>query len=162
MFYHGGMARETQAAVMRDYHQPLTVETVRLKALGDDEIVVRMAATGICHTDLSVLKANLPYPPPVVLGHEGAGVIEEVGRAVRSLKAGDHVVLSSIPHCGHCAYCRNGHQHLCESGLNAAMEGRQIAFERDGADIANFFGLGSFSRYTVVDANAAIKIDDDI
>ncbi|HZS37640.1 MAG TPA: Zn-dependent alcohol dehydrogenase [Polyangia bacterium] len=156
------MPRDSRAAVMRDFNTPLSIETVRLKEPRENQVVVRVVASGICHTDLSVLRANLPYPPPVVLGHEGAGVVEEIGRAVTTLAVGDHVVLSSIPHCGHCAYCRDGHQHLCESGLTAAMEGRQIAFERDGADIANFCGLGSFSRYTVVDANAAIKIDDDI
>jgi S-(hydroxymethyl)glutathione dehydrogenase / alcohol dehydrogenase len=154
--------RESRAAVMRDFNVPLSIETVRLKEPRDNQVVVRIVASGICHTDLSVVRANLPYPPPVVLGHEGAGVVEEVGKAVTTLAAGDHVVLSSIPHCGRCAYCLNGRQHLCESGLNAAMSGQQIAFEKDGADIANFCGLGSFSRYTVVDESAAIKIDDDV
>jgi Zn-dependent alcohol dehydrogenase len=147
---------------MYDFNAPLTVEAVRLKEPRPDQIVVRLAATGICHTDLSVLRAALPYPPPVVLGHEGAGVVEEVGAAVTQLAPGDHVVLSSIPHCGRCAYCRAGHHHLCEAGLQAAMSGQQIAFEKDGADIAHFCGLGSFATRTIVDATAAIKIDDDI
>jgi S-(hydroxymethyl)glutathione dehydrogenase/alcohol dehydrogenase len=156
------MVRESRAAVMYDFNTPLEVQTLRLKEPRADQIVVRVVASGICHTDLSVLRAALPYPPPAVLGHEGAGIVEEVGKAVTHLKAGDHVVLSSIPHCGRCAYCRAGHAHLCDSGLNAAMAGQQIAFEKDGNDIANFCGLGSFATYTIVDACAAIKIDDDI
>jgi NDMA-dependent alcohol dehydrogenase len=151
-----------RAAVMYEFSAPLAVEEVRVKDPRDDQIVVRVIASGICHTDLSVWKAALPYPPPVVLGHEGAGVVEAVGRGVTHLKEGDHVVLSSIPHCGRCPYCRAGHAHLCEAGLNAAMAGQQVAFEKDGSDIANFCGLGTFATRTVVDATSAIRIDDDI
>jgi Zn-dependent alcohol dehydrogenase len=125
-------------------------------------MVVRIAASGICHTDLSVLRSTLPYPPPCVLGHEGAGVVEEVGSKVTGFQPGDHVVLSAIPHCGRCAYCRAGHAHLCDAGLREAMEGRQIAFEREAGEVANFCGLGTFASRTVVSASAAVKIDDDI
>ena len=156
------MARESRAAVMYDFNAPLTVETVRLKDPAPGQVVVRIVATGICHTDLSVLRGALPYPPPAVLGHEGAGIVEEVGSAVTHLRPGDHVVLSSIPHCGRCAYCRAGHAHLCDAGLEAAMAGQQVAFEKDGTDIGHFCGLGSFASRTLVDASAAIKIDDDI
>jgi NDMA-dependent alcohol dehydrogenase len=156
------MPRDARAAVMRDFNTPLTVEDVRLKEPRPDQIVVRIAATGICHTDLSVLRAALPYPPPVVLGHEGAGVVEEVGAAVTQLAPGDHVVLSSIASCGRCVHCHASRPHLCESGLEAAMAGRQIAFERDGQDIANFCGLGSFASRTVVDGSSAVKIDKDV
>jgi Zn-dependent alcohol dehydrogenase len=147
---------------MLDFNAPLQVEPVRLKAPKDQQCVVRIVASGICHTDLSVWKGNLPYPPPLVLGHEGAGVVEEVGKGVTQLERGDHVVLSSIPFCGRCAYCRMGHAHLCEAGLNAAMAGEQIAFEHGGMDVANFCGLGSFAAHTVVDASALIKIPKDI
>jgi NDMA-dependent alcohol dehydrogenase len=154
--------RDSRAAVMYDFNTPLRVEAVTLKEPKDDQIVVRIVATGICHTDLSVLRAALPYPPPVVLGHEGAGIVEEVGPSVHHLKPGDHVVLSSIPHCGHCAYCRLGHAHLCDAAVQAAMMGEQIAFEKDGVDIAHFCGLGSFAARTLVSGSAAVKIDDDI
>src|SRR5262245_44307220 len=156
------MPTHARAAVMNDFNAPLTVETVRLKEPREDQIVVRIAASGICHTDLSVWRASLPYPPPCVLGHEGAGVVEEVGRAVTAFAPGDHVVLSSIPHCGRCAYCRRGHAHLCDLGLREAMEGRQLAFEREAGEVANFCGLGTFASHTVVKASAAVKIDDDI
>jgi S-(hydroxymethyl)glutathione dehydrogenase/alcohol dehydrogenase len=147
---------------MYDFNTPLSVEQVRIKNPKDDQIVVKIAASGICHTDLSVMRAALPYPPPVVLGHEGAGIVEEVGRGVTHLKPGDHVVLSSIPICGRCHYCRGGHAHLCSAGLTAAEQGEQIAFEKDEMDIGHFCGLGSFASRTVVNASAAIKIDDDI
>jgi Zn-dependent alcohol dehydrogenase len=148
---------------MLDFHAPLAVEAVRIKEPRPDQIVVRLAASGICHTDLSVLRAALPYPPPLVLGHEGAGIVEEVGAGVRHLAPGDHVVLSSIPHCGRCPYCRRGHHHLCEAGLQAAIAGEQLGFERaDGSDVASFCGLGTFSTRTVVDGSAATRIDDDI
>jgi S-(hydroxymethyl)glutathione dehydrogenase/alcohol dehydrogenase len=154
--------RESRAAVMYDFNVPLTIETLKLKDPKDDQIVVRVAASGICHTDLSVLRAALPYPPPVVLGHEGAGVVEEVGRSVKHLKPGDHVVLSTIPHCGHCAYCRLGHAHLCDAAVQSAMMGEQIAYEKGGGDIAHFCGVGSFASHTLVHASAAVKIDNDI
>ena len=161
-YTEANVTRESRAAVMYDFNTPLSVETVRLKSPGPEQIVVRIIASGICHTDLSVWRGRLPYPPPVVLGHEGAGIVEEVGGAVTQLRPGDHVILSSIPHCGRCAYCRAGHAHLCEAGIESAMAGTQIAFEKDGTDIGHFCGLGSFATHTICDASAAIKIDDDI
>jgi S-(hydroxymethyl)glutathione dehydrogenase/alcohol dehydrogenase len=85
-----------------------------------------------------------------------------VGRSVKHLKPGDHVVLSTIPHCGHCAYCRLGHAHLCDAAVQSAMMGEQIAYEKSGTDIAHFCGVGSFASHTLVHSSAAVKIDDDI
>ena len=147
---------------MYDYNVPFVLEEVTLRSPGDDQVIVRIAATGICHTDLSVRKAALPYPPPAVIGHEGAGVVEEVGRGVKHLHPGDHVVLSSITTCGHCPYCRSGHPHLCESGIQTAMAGEQIAFEKAGAPIGHFCGLGTFATRTLVHASQAIPIDPSI
>ncbi len=158
------MSRQALAAVMYDYNTPLTIETVRLRepAPGDAEVVVRMAAAGLCHSDLSVLRGALPYPPPLVLGHEGAGVVEEVGRGVTHLRPGDHVLLSWVPMCGRCHYCLGGTPHLCDTGIQLAIEGRDKGFEKDGQEIASFSGVGAFAERTVVQATAAIKIDDDI
>ena len=156
------MRREVRAAVMNDYNTPLSIETLTIKELKDDQILVRLAATGVCHTDLSVLRGVLPYPPPLVLGHEGAGVVEEVGRGVSHLCPGDHVLLSWVALCGRCHYCLSGTHHLCEAGVQAAIEGRGMTVEKDGQDIASFGGLGAFSQEVVVSATAAIKIDDDI
>ena len=91
-----------KGAVMYNFNEPLKIESLKLKAPREDEVVVQLAASGVCHTDLSVVRGTLPFPPPVVLGHEGAGVVEEVGRGVTGLQPGDHVVLSWVQNCGQC------------------------------------------------------------
>ena len=94
-----------KGAVLYNFNEPLKIESVTLKAPREDEVVVKLAASGVCHSDLSVMQAKLPFPPPVMLGHEGAGIVEEVGKGVTDLKPGDHVVLSWVQNCGTCHYC---------------------------------------------------------
>ncbi len=156
------MSRTTRAAVMYDYNAPLVIEELAVKDPGPGELVVRIAASGVCHSDLSVLRAVLPYPPPAVLGHEGAGVVEELGPGTTGFEVGDHVVLSSILTCGDCHYCNRGQSHLCEAGVNAAMMGQEIAFQKGDVEIARLFGLGTFSRRVVVRQRATIKIPKDV
>ena len=151
-----------KGAVMYNFMEPLRVESLKLKAPRVDEVVVRLVASGVCHSDLSVVQAKLPFPQPVVLGHEGAGIVEEVGKAVRDLEPGDHVVLSWVANCGTCHYCAGGRPHLCEVGVLAAIEGREAVFEKDGIDIARMAGVGSFAERTVVRATSAIKIREDV
>jgi S-(hydroxymethyl)glutathione dehydrogenase/alcohol dehydrogenase len=151
-----------KAAVLYGFYEPLKVESLTLKPPRADEVVVKIVASGICHTDLSVIQARLPHPPPVVLGHEAAGIVEEVGTGVTRLQPGDHVVLSAIPSCGQCFYCIAGESHLCEAGNQAMMEGQEGVFEKDGLEITRFVGLGSFAERTVVRAAAAIKIPPDV
>ncbi len=150
-----------RAAILYGYNELLKVESVKLKAPRDDEVVVKVAASGVCHTDLSVIEGKLPFPPPVVLGHEGAGIIEEVGRGVTDLKPGDHVILSWVQSCGKCHYCIAGRGHLCEAGIQSTMMGEEAVYEKDGIDISRFVGVGSFAERTIVRATAAIKIPDD-
>ena len=97
-----------KAAVMWDFNEPLKIESLSCSAPRADEVVVKIAASGVCHSDLSVQQTKLPFPPPVVLGHEGAGIVEEVGKDVKHLKPGDHVVLSWVENCGRCHYCIAG------------------------------------------------------
>jgi NDMA-dependent alcohol dehydrogenase len=151
-----------KAAVLYGFNEPLKIESLTLKPPRPDEVVVKVAASGICHTDLSVVQGRLPHPPPVVLGHEAAGIVEEVGSGVTSLAPGDHVVLSAIPSCGRCFYCVTGEMHLCEAGVHAMMEGQEAIFEKDGLEITRFAGLASFAERTVVRAPAAIKIPNDV
>lgn len=151
-----------KGAVMWSFNEPLKVESLKLKAPREDEVVVKVAASGVCHSDLSVVKMVLPVPPPVVLGHEGAGVVEETGKAVKDLRPGDHVVLSWVENCGHCHYCIAGRDHLCDTGIRSAMAGQEAVFEKDGIDIARMAGVASFAEWTVVRATAAIKIPDDV
>jgi S-(hydroxymethyl)glutathione dehydrogenase/alcohol dehydrogenase len=151
-----------KAAVMYNFMEPLRVESLKLKAPREDEVVVKLVASGVCHSDLSVVQAKIPFPPPVVLGHEGAGIVEEVGKGVRDLKPGDHVVLAWVANCGKCHYCTAGHPHLCEVGVFAAMQGQEAVFEKDGIDIARMAGVASFAERTVVRATSAIKVRDDV
>jgi len=149
------------AAIMYGFNEPLRVESVRLKAPRPDEVVVKIAASGVCHSDLSILRGYFPIPPPLVLGHEGAGVVEEVGKEVTDLKPGDHVVISFVANCGACAYCVAGEHHLCVAGTRV-MGGNAGTFEKDGVEIGRLTGVGSFAERTLVRATAAIKIRDDV
>ena len=151
-----------KGAVMHGFMEPLKIESLKLKAPRDGEIVVKMVASGVCHSDLSVVQAKLPIPPPVVLGHEGAGIVEEVGKGVTDLKPGDHVVLAWVANCGKCHYCISDKSHLCEAAVLSAMMGQEGVFEKDGMDVSRMAGVGSFAERTVVRATSAIKIRDDI
>ena len=151
-----------KGAVMHSFNEPLRVESMTLKPPREDEVVVKVVASGVCHSDLSVIQAKIPVPPPCVLGHEGAGVVEEVGKGVKDVKPGDHVVMAWVQPCGRCHFCVAGRGHLCEAGLQSAMAGEEFVFEKDGMPIARMAGVGSFADHTVVRACAAIKIDKDV
>jgi len=152
----------TRAAVMYDFGGPLVIDEIALKPPADDEVIVRMAASGVCRTDLSVIDMKLPYPPPVVLGHEGAGVVEWVGPAVRHLAVGDHVVMA-IPHrCGRCHWCIQGEPHLCERTVASVEELEDLAFAKDGMDIGRFGGVASFAERAAVRAHQCVKIREDV
>src|SRR5215471_6403368 len=111
------MTLQYQAAVLHQARMPLTLERVSAAPLAANDVLVRVRAAGLCHTDLEVIDGSLRYPMPIVLGHEAAGVIEEVGPAVTQVHKGDHVILSWNPHCGHCYYCDRGLPILCEDYL---------------------------------------------
>jgi len=152
----------TKAAVLYKYNEPLRVESVTLNSPREDEVVVKLAASGVCHSDLSIMKGNIPtIIPPTVLGHEGAGIVEEVGRGETGLKPGDHVVLSWVPSCGACHFCVAGKPHLCERFLLVMAEDRERVFRKDDIAISRFSSVGSFAERTVVRADAAIKIQSD-
>ena len=150
-----------KAACLYGFNEPLKDESFTLKGPREDEVAVKVIASGVCHSDLSVLQAKLPMPPPCILGHEGAGIVEEVGKGVKHLKPGDHVVLAWVQPCGRCHYCVNARPHLCEAGLQSAMAGEDFVFEKDGMPVGRMAGVGSFADHTVVKANAAIKIRED-
>ncbi|MCC6849018.1 MAG: Zn-dependent alcohol dehydrogenase [Deltaproteobacteria bacterium] len=151
-----------KGAVMHNFMEPLKVESLKLKPLREGEIAVKMVASGVCHSDLSVVQAKLPVPPPVVLGHEGAGIVEEVGAGVTDLTPGDHVVLAWVANCGKCHYCANERTHLCEQAIQSAMLGQEAVFEMGGMDVSRMAGVGSFADHTIVRATSAIKVRDDV
>lgn len=106
---------EASAAVLSEVGKPLVVERIEIAALKPRDVLVRIGASGLCHTDLEVMRGSLQLPLPIVLGHEGAGVVEAVGGEVTRVRRGDHVVCSWSPNCGHCYYCDQGQPILCEA-----------------------------------------------
>ena len=155
-----------KAAVLHQTGQPLKIETVEAEPHAPDDVVVRIRATSLCHTDLEVIEGQLVYPLPIVLGHEAAGTVEEVGPAAAGLKPGDHVVLSWNPHCGHCFYCAHDQPILCETYLKLGPQAVQFdgrtRLSLAGQPVHHMFWLASFAEYAVVSAQCAIKVGNDI
>ena len=153
------------AAILWDYEQEWTVEEVELDPPRDGEVLVSFEATGLCHSDHHIRTGDLPAPVPIIGGHEGAGVVQEVGPGVRDLKVGDHVVAAFLPSCGRCRWCSTGHQNLCDMGA-MILTGTQAdgTFRRHarGQDIYAAIGLGTFAPYGTVPEASMVKIDDDV
>jgi S-(hydroxymethyl)glutathione dehydrogenase/alcohol dehydrogenase len=143
-----------KAVVFYSVDRPVTIEDVEVKDPGAGEIRVAIRAAGLCHSDLSVVDGSIPYPSPVVLGHEGAGVVEAVGREVTGLKEGDRVVLSTLAHCGRCAACEVGRPTECRNApkmLQPFVIGGKAAYQ--------FANTSTFAEATVVKEQGAIPID---
>jgi alcohol dehydrogenase/S-(hydroxymethyl)glutathione dehydrogenase/alcohol dehydrogenase len=156
----------TQAAVLERVGTPLRLVEVDLEPPHAGEVEVEIAATGVCHSDVSVLKQWLPHPLPVVLGHEGAGVITAVGEGVVDVEVGDRVVLSWLAQCGDCFYCLAGQPQLCEKAGVAFARGTLMdgstRFSLRGQPMYQMAGLGTFARRCVVPARSAIRIPESI
>ena len=154
------------AAVLHGVEQDLTVhEGVEIAPPGPGEAKVKIVASGVCHSDLSVQNGTIPLPPPIVLGHEGAGIVEEIGEGVTSVKPGDHVVLSFVPACGDCFYCDRGQGFLCEKSAMAAAGGMLDGSTRltlDGEPLRQMAMCGTFGNYAIVPEISLVKIDDDV
>jgi len=147
--------------------RPLTIEEIDLRPPGPGEILVKMGAAGLCHSDLSVINGDRPRPTPMALGHEAAGIVEEMGPGVTDLKKGDHVVLVFIPSCGHCAPCAEGRPALCEPGAAAntagkLMSGESRLFRGDGSMVHHHMGCSAFADHAVVSRHSVVKVDPDL
>lgn len=155
-----------KAAVLHNYGEELTVEDVELEDPHKGEVRVKMKAAGICHSDQHVIDAHLPLPVPIVLGHEGAGVVDAVGEDVTGVQVGDHVVLNWVPSCGECHYCQIGRPDMCDESEKISMMGTMFdgttRFSLDGKSVHQFPLTGTFSEYTVVPESAAIPIRKDV
>jgi S-(hydroxymethyl)glutathione dehydrogenase/alcohol dehydrogenase len=134
------------------------VDGLSVKDPGPGEVAVRISSAGLCHSDLSVINGTIPFPTPVVLGHEGAGIVEAVGSEVTSVKEGDHVVLSTLGNCGACQYCDAGKPTMCRSTFG----GRPQPFTWKGEPAYAFANASVFSERTVVKANQAVPIPKDV
>ncbi|WP_319454893.1 MULTISPECIES: NDMA-dependent alcohol dehydrogenase [unclassified Mycobacterium] len=156
---------KTNGAVLWEYGSNWSVEELELDPPGDGEVLLSWEATGLCHSDEHVRTGDLPAPLPILGGHEGAGIVQEVGPGVRDLKPGDHVVASFLPACGRCRFCATGHQNLCDLGA-LLMSGLQAdgTYRRRirGQDLGVMSFVGTFSQYGVVTDASLIKIDDDL
>lgn len=143
--------------------RPLAIRTVELDPPGPDEVLVKIAAAGLCHSDLSVINGDRPRPMPMALGHEAAGVVEALGPGVRDLQRGDHVVIVFVPSCGHCAPCAEGRPALCEPGAAANGAGTLLSGERrlsqDGVPLNHHLGCSVFAEYATVSRRSVVKID---
>lgn len=147
--------------------KPLSIQEIELEPPGQGEILVRMGAAGLCHSDLSVINGDRPRPTPMALGHEAAGVVETVGPGVDDLKKGDHVVLVFVPSCGHCNPCAEGRPALCEPGAAAntagtLLSGARRLFSNDGKPVFHHMGCSAFAEAAVVSRRSAVKIDPDL
>ncbi|HEY1636669.1 MAG TPA: Zn-dependent alcohol dehydrogenase [Acidimicrobiales bacterium] len=155
-----------KAAVLIGIDEPLEIrDDVEVEAPHAGEVKVRMAASGVCHSDLSVQNGTLLGGAPMVLGHEGAGVVEEVGPGVTKVAPGDHVVISWVPQDGTCFYCLRGQPQLCEAGTQAMMTGGLLdgtpRMSSQGAPLPQMAASGTFSEVTVVPEVGAVKIPAD-
>jgi S-(hydroxymethyl)glutathione dehydrogenase/alcohol dehydrogenase len=146
-----------RAAVARAVGGTLATEEIELAETGPGQVRVRLAASGVCHSDLSVLNGTLPFAFPTVLGHEGAGVVEEVGREVTRVRPGDHVVLGWNPPCRRCFYCLAGQPMLCEVGLAESLGSPYATVGRE--PLVRGLGVGSFAEATLVPEGSAVPID---
>ena len=166
---------KVRAAVLRrsglahpyaDSH-PIAIETVNLDAPGPGEVLVRILAAGLCHSDLSVIDGARPRPLPMVLGHEATGEIVELGEGVEGLAAGDRVVFAFVPVCGHCQPCATGRPALCEPGAAANTAGELLGAGRRWTDAAGSFlrhhlGVSAFAEYVVSSVRSVVKIDREL
>lgn len=159
----------TQIGVERPYAAslPLRLEELELRPPGPGEVLVRVGAAGVCHSDLSVVDGVRPRPVPMVLGHEAAGVVEEVGQGVAHVTVGQHVVFAFVPSCGDCVPCLSGRPALCERGATSNTAGTLLAggrpFSRhDGTAVNHHLGVSAFSERTVASAASVVPVPDDL
>ena len=156
---------KTKAAVLWGLHQKWEVEEIDLDGPKHAEVMVKMTASGMCHSDEHLVTGDLQMTMPVVGGHEGAGVVVEVGEGVTDVAEGDPVVLSFIPACGRCGPCVRGISNLCELGMHL-LRGPQLdgthRFHARGHDVGQMCLLGTFSEYTVVPTASVVKVDESV
>ena len=146
--------------------RPLTIERLVLDAPGPGEVLIKMCAAGLCHSDLSVITGSRPRPVPMALGHEASAYVVETGAGVTDLKPGDLVVLVFVPSCGHCLPCMEGRPALCEPGAEANLQGQLMSGARrlhqNDVAIAHHMGVSAFADHAVVSRNSCVRISADI
>jgi alcohol dehydrogenase (nicotinoprotein) len=156
---------KTTAAVLWELGRPWEIEELDLDGPSEGEVLIRYTHAGLCHSDEHLRHGDIAPRFPIVGGHEGAGIIEEVGPGVSRVKAGDHVVCAFIPSCGVCRWCATGQQHICDMGatiLDGCLPGGRYVFHGKGQDLGGMCMIGTFSRYATIHQNSCVKVDDDL
>src|SRR3990170_2495324 len=146
-----------KAAVLYEVNKPLVVEEIDIDGPQRGQVLVKTAASGVCHSDLHFVEGLWPFPLPTILGHEAAGVVERLGEGVTYVQPGDHVVLSFVPWCGSCRYCVTGRPNLCSQGAS-----RSRHLHKGDKPINLFASMSSFAEYMVVPENGLVKIRSDV
>jgi S-(hydroxymethyl)glutathione dehydrogenase/alcohol dehydrogenase len=156
---------KTTAAVLTEVGKPFEIVELDLEGPRQGEVLVRYVAAGLCHSDLHLMKGDFPSRLPIVAGHEGAGVVEEVGPGVTKVKPGDHILVSFIPSCGNCRWCRTGHQNLCDLGehlLDGQLPDGTFRFSLNGEGVGGMCSVGSFSQFGTLSEHSVVKIADSL
>ena len=151
-----------KAAVLRQVKTPLVIEDVQISKPGPHEVLIRTVAAGVCHSDLHFVEGSYPYPLPAVLGHESAGVVEQVGSEVRTVKVGDHVITCLSAFCGHCNHCLTGHMSLCISPDTKRGKGEPTRLVEGDGPMNQFLNLSSFAEYMLIHEHACVAIRKDM
>lgn len=146
--------------------KPIHIEEIELDSPQAGEVLIKIKAASLCHSDLSVIKGSRPRPLPMALGHEAAGIVEEVGAGVTNFQRGDKVICVFVPSCGHCVPCAEGRPALCEPGAKANGDGTLISggvrLHAGEEKIGHHVGVSAFSEYAVVSQNSLVKVEEDI
>ncbi|MBX3619849.1 MAG: Zn-dependent alcohol dehydrogenase [Rhizobacter sp.] len=156
------MTTTARAVVVREVNGPITVETLQVKAPGPNEVMVKLAACGVCHSDLSAANGTIQMALPLVLGHEGAGIVTQVGSAVTEFAVGDAVLSSFVSMCGRCRYCATGRPQLCDQPARNALAapGAEPRFRSTAGEAFNVFAAcGVMAEYATLAVDSVVKID---
>ena len=149
-----------RAAVFVETGGPLAIENIEPAPPGPRDVVVQLGASGVCHSDLSIMNGYVPMTPGMVLGHEGAGTVVEVGKEVQHTKKGDRIVASFIPACGACWFCLHDQSHLCDPEFEVMMALR--GKRSDGNDYTSMTGLGTFAETMTCNESSIVKVETDL
>lgn len=151
-----------KAAVLREISVPMSIETLAISKPAPREVLVRLAAVGVCHSDLHIFNGDFQHPLPAVLGHEAAGVVEQVGSDVTTVKPGDHVIVCLTFHCGHCEQCETGNSHRCLPAEAARPAGAEPRIAIGTNPVAQFMDMGAFAEQMLVHESGCVPISRDM
>jgi S-(hydroxymethyl)glutathione dehydrogenase/alcohol dehydrogenase len=151
-----------KAAVLREVRKPLSIEDVQINKPGPHEVLIRTVAAGVCHSDLHFVEGSYPHPLPAVLGHESAGVVEQVGSEVRTVKPGDHVITCLSAFCGHCEHCVTGHLSLCVSPDTKRGPDEEPRLSSANGPMVQYLNLSSFAEQMLVHEHACVAVRKDM